>query len=444
MNVVCKAVIYVSNADRQKDVAVILNGVGDGAKQCISVASNDVKLEDLPEIKRLAGTILTEAEHSESGGGQRGKSVRVIRKADLSPGQESNKSRKKRLPVKRIAAMSFLVIVMGLIALVVFEAGQINQIADSINYINSGISFDKVELMVSESEMAGFVSHSDETTNILLAGCDIDAGGVSRTDSMIILTVDHAHRKIKMTSLMRDMYLTIPGYGKSKLNAAFVFGGGDLLLKTVYSNFGIKIDRFVCVDYAVFASVVDNLGGVEIDIEEMELEQFNKYVRGKDNRLTKAGRYHFNGQQALSYCRIRKVGTDTARTARQRKVLGEIMKKCRTLSPMEAQNILSVVAPYITTNMSRDEMTQMVLEGLNCLSYDTMGLRIPMDGAWTDKKIGSVWYVQADLNANARYIHHFIYGDDESAFALVNRQQKDDERKAQSDRAAYEKKISDP
>ena len=216
---------------------------------------------------------------------------------------------------------------------------------------------------------------------------------------MIILTIDHPHKKIKMTSLMRDMYLKIPGYQPTKLNAAFTYGGGDLLLKTIYSNFGMKIDRYVCVDYAAFATVVDDLGGVEIEIEEMELEQFNKYVSGgKKNRITKAGKYNFNGKQALSYCRIRKVGTDTARTARQRKVLREIMKKCRSLSPFDAQRILAVVAPCVTTNMTRSEMTDLLLEGLGSLNYDTLGLRIPMDGAWTDKIIDDTWYVEIDLN----------------------------------------------
>ena len=257
---------------------------------------------------------------------------------------------------------------------------------------------------------------------------------------MIILTIDHEHQKIKMTSLMRDMYLKIPGHGKNKLNASFTFGGGDLLLKTIYSNFGMKIEKYVCVDYEVFASVVDDLGGVEIDVEEMELEQFNKYVRGgKKNRITEAGRYNLNGQQALSYCRIRKVGSDTARTARQRRVLKEIMRKSRSLSPLKAQKMLEVVAPFVTTNMSRDEMTSLLMEGLQCLNYDTMGLRIPVDGTWTDKKTNRVWYIEVDLNQNARYMKQFIFGDNETAQELADRQQKSDEQSDQYNRNKYAK-----
>ena len=341
---------------------------------------------------------------------------------------------------RKVIAVAVAVIFAAVAAFGIYEAYRMMSIVDSVNYVKSNLNFDDINALVSQSDADFIVSHTDETKNILLCGCDIDENGISRTDSMIILSIDHAHRKIKMTSLMRDMYLKIPGHGKNKLNAAFTFGGGDLLLETIYLNFGMRIDRYVCVDYAAFAAVVDDLGGVEVEIEEMELEQFNKYVQGgKKNRITEAGRYNFNGQQALSYCRIRKVGTDTARTARQRNVLREIMKKCRSLSPLKAQRILSVVAPCVTTNMTRDEMNSLLWEGLSSLNYDTMGLRIPIDGTWKDKKTGNAWYVEVNLNQNAGYLNQFIYGDDEAAQELADQQQKTDEQKTEYDRSKYEK-----
>ena len=107
---------------------------------------------------------------------------------------------------------------------------------------------------------------------------------------------------------------------------------------------------------------------------------------------------------------------------------------------LNTQQILAVAAPNITTNIPRSEMTDLLLEGLGSLHYETMGLRIPMDGAWTDKKIKDVWYVEINLNQNARYLHQFIYGEDKTAQALVTRQQKSDELKADSDRKNYNKK----
>ena len=361
-------------------------------------------------------------------------SIRVSKRSDAA-----DQDRKPRITKKAviIAVTTLFVLLAGI---GIYEFVKLSSIVDSVNYVPGGLSFEKVDVLVSESDLGEFVSHTDETKNILLCGCDIDENGISRSDSMIILSIDHTHQKIKMTSLMRDMYVQIPRYGKNKLNASFTFGGGDLLLKTIYANFGMKIDKYACVDYAVFASVVDDLGGVDIDIEEMELEQFNRYVRGgKKNRIAEAGRHHLNGQQALSYCRIRKVGSDTARTARQRRVLNEILKKCRGLSPLHAQKLLGVVAPFITTNMTRDEMTSLLMEGLQCLQYDTMGLRIPMDGAWKDKKKNGIWYVDVDLNKNARYLHQFIYGDNETAQALADRQNKSDDQKDEYARNKYER-----
>ncbi len=416
------------------DEAVVVGGSGANARQCLSAASYNVKFESLPEVRELAELITNRPVQPEKPNVDSNSPIRVSKRSDAQYNAEKPHSARK------VIAVAVAVIFAAVAAFGIYEAYRMMSIVDSVNYVKSNLNFDDINALVSQSDADFIVSHTDETKNILLCGCDIDENGISRTDSMIILSIDHAHRKIKMTSLMRDMYLKIPGHGKNKLNAAFTFGGGDLLLETIYLNFGMRIDRYVCVDYAAFAAVVDDLGGVEVEIEEMELEQFNKYVQGgKKNRITEAGRYNFNGQQALSYCRIRKVGTDIARTARQRKVLREIMKKCRSLSPLKAQRILSVVAPCVTTNMTRDEMNSLLWEGLSSLNYDTMGLRIPIDGTWKDKKTGNAWYVEVNLNQNAGYLNQFIYGDDEAAQELADQQQKTDEQKTEYDRSKYEK-----
>ena len=266
---------------KEYDTAFVIGGKDGSA--CISAASASVKLEDLPEIRRLTEVITGEAERLSRSGPR--SSVRVVRKksgegknSGAKSVKSSGKAKKHRLSgrVRKYLLIAGAVAAALLIGTVIYELIAMDRIVSSINFLDGNVNFDRVEVLVSESEMYDFVSHTDETKNILLCGCDIDQNGVSRTDSMIILTIDHVHGKIKMTSLMRDMYLHIPGHGKNKLNASFTFGGGNLLLRTIYANFGIRIDRFVCVDYRVFASVVDSLGGVDVEIEEMELEQFNK------------------------------------------------------------------------------------------------------------------------------------------------------------------------
>ena len=342
---------------------------------------------------------------------------------------------------KRIVLTAVLSVVGLALLLVGIEAVRLMNIFNSVNYVKSANPFADTEMMVSESVIAKYVSHSDETKNILLVGYDVDENDISRSDSMIILTIDHEHQKIKMTSLMRDMYVYIPGHGRHKLNAAFVYGGPELLLETIYANFGLPIDNYVCVDYAAFVDVVDYIGGVQVDIEEIELEQFNKYVRGgKKNKIDEAGSYVFNGQQTLSYCRIRKVGSDTARTARQREVLGKIMKRCSRLSLLKLENLLRITAPAVTTNLTQAEIFQLAAEGLDSMNYDMQGMRIPVDGAWWDEQINGTWYVALDLNTNARYLHDFIYGDNETSDTLAANLAESDSAAEERERENFERK----
>ena len=336
-----------------------------------------------------------------------------------------------------------------LLVLLVWEAVKVAGIVNSVNYAGKNHFFNKDDVVVSQSVLEQFVSHSDDTKQILLIGYDVDKEGTRRSDSMIILTLDHENRMIKMSSLMRDMYVKIPRHGKTKLNAAFAYGanrggveeGAELLLETIHANFGMEIDNYICVDYKAFIDVVDEIGGIPIDIEEMELEQFNKYVSGGEkNRIYEAGSYVFNGRQTLSYCRIRKVGSDTVRTMRQREVLGKIVRKCSKMSVFRLEKLLRITAPSVTTNLSMTEIFGLASEGLSSKDYDIVGLRIPVDGAWTDLTVDGISYVGVDLNANARYLYQFVYGDSETVDALVTKQEKSDEANEDWERRRYERK----
>ena len=357
----------------------------------------------------------------------------VTSKPESNTAVDRRKSR-----VIRTALIAAAVVVLGLI---IFEGVRLAGIVNSVNFVKHGSLFGETETVVSESVLASYVSHSDDTKNVLLIGYDVDENGISRSDSMILLTLDHEHQKIKMTSLMRDMYVRIPGYGKRKLNAAFVYGGPELLLQTIYTNFGLQVDKYICVDYKAFVDVVNEIGGVQVDLEEMELEQFNKYVGKKEsNKIYEAGSYVLNGKQTLTYCRIRKVGSDTARTARQREVLSKIMKKCGKMSLLELEHLLRITAPNVTTNLSLTEIFSLTSEGLSSMDYEMQGLRIPVDGAWYDLTIDGVSYVGVDLNANARYLFDFLYGDSETSSQLVERQAEVDAANDEWERSRYERK----
>lgn len=463
-------------------------------QQGISAASMETKLEMLPELENLTKELLVErkelnkAVQSNHNPHKKSSDQTVIHKTSVSPKKQAKhdeaessvvaaatetatttetddavsavvpaapdiekalsmepsvKKEKKKMNPKmaKIIRTALIAVAIAVLGLIVVEGIRLAGIVQSVNFVKGGGLFGDTEMVVSESAIAKYVSHSDDTKNILLVGYDVDQEGISRSDSMIILTLDHEHQKIKMTSLMRDMYVRIPGHGKRKLNAAFVYGGPELLLQTIYANFGLQIDKYVCVDYKAFVNVVDEIGGVPVDIEEMELEQFNKYVGKKEsNKIYEAGSYVFNGKQTLSYCRIRKVGSDTARTARQREVLSKIMKKCSKMSLLQLEHLLRITAPNVTTNLSLSEIFSLTAEGLGSMDYEMQGLRIPVDGAWYDLTVDGVSYVGVDLNANARYLFDFLYGDSETSSKLVENQTALDQANDEWERSRYERK----
>ncbi len=380
----------------------------------ISVASTGKKIQNSPEIEKLAADILKEVQSSHSS-----KDNRVKK----SPAKSSHKAKSR---VKRTVISLMLLVLSAVVIFVAIEITNVINIFSSVNYVSPTSRTSNADLFVDQSYVQLHVSHTDETKNILLIGYDVEEDGFSRSDSMIILSLDHNHKKIKLTSLMRDMYVRIPQKGKHKINAAYVYGGGDLLLNTIYANFGLDIDKYVSVDYGVFAEIVDCVGGVQIHLADAELEQFNKYVSGKQNRIYEAGTYNMNGKQALAYCRIRKVGTDTARTARQRKVLDKIINKCRSMSFGELEVMMAKLAPKVTTNLTKNEMMSLMAEGFVSLNYETSNMRIPADGTWQGKYINKVWYMTFDLEKNAQYLNDFIYGDDEISDPLANKLKEND------------------
>ena len=223
---------------------------------------------------------------------------------------------------------------------------------------------------------------SKDVTNILLLGIDSRKKNSkrSRTDTMVILSIDKKNKRLVMTSVLRDTYVTIPGVGRNRLNAANVFGGQKLLFKTFEKNFDIHLDKYVQIDFYNFIKLVDAVGGVDMKLSAAEIKVMNKtYIPYIDVSLNKkrnanlikqnsTGIYHLNGIQALAYSRVRYVGTDFARTERQRKVMAEIIKKTKKLSVSEINDLADIVLPMITTNLSKGEVMSLLLNAKEYLN----------------------------------------------------------------------------
>ncbi|NLC45508.1 MAG: LCP family protein, partial [Clostridiales bacterium] len=205
----------------------------------------------------------------------------------------------------------------------------------------------------------GEVVRDKDIINILLIGQDRRPGeGRARSDSMMIATLNKKDKSIKITSLMRDMYLQIPGYSDNRINAAYAFGGMKLLNQTIEKNFKVHIDGNVEVDFEGFMEGIDIIGGVPISITKAEASHLN----GQGFNLS-AGKVNMDGKLALAYARIRKIGNDHGRTERQRKVIVAAFEKMKGSSISDIMSLANKVFPCITTDLSNDQLINLGITG---------------------------------------------------------------------------------
>ncbi len=228
--------------------------------------------------------------------------------------------------------------------------------------------------------------------NILLIGTDArDPGIESRSDTIIVVSICPKQRRIYLTSILRDSYVDIPGYGQNRINHAYQMGGARLLVQTIEQNFGIRIDQYAKVDFYSFVDIIDSIGGVDIDVTDEEVHYVNAYlseinqlmgIEPQDSFLQTGGRYTLNGRQALAFSRIRYIGTDFQRTARQRMVLEAAVDRLKHSSPKTVMHGASSVLELITTDISDLSMTALVFSSVFLRNYDLESARIPYDGLW--------------------------------------------------------------
>ncbi|MCH5281282.1 MAG: LCP family protein [Lachnospiraceae bacterium] len=266
--------------------------------------------------------------------------------------------------------------------------------------------------------------------NILLIGYDEREGvGGKRSDSMILLSINRDSKELIATSIMRDIYVEIPGHGSNRINAAYAYGGEELLVKTIEQNFRIKINRYVSVDFFVFIDIVDKLGGVEIEVKDEEVETMNGYINDlnfllvnfKDTDcLSEGGMYLLNGKQALAYSRIRYVGdADFERTKRQRRVLEQIFYKIKECNLTEMNELLEVLLPEVTTDLTEGEVISLMLNMNTYKKYALVEHRIPYDGTYSFRRIEGMAVLGIDLEENIRMMKRDIYKQDEYIPAAV-------------------------
>ena len=256
---------------------------------------------------------------------------------------------------------------------------------------------DKTQLSLTEGELL----QNSKVLNVMLFGEENMGGSkFGRSDTMIMMSIDNVHKKLKLTSFQRDTFVYIPGYGYYKLNASYSFGGAKLAIKTIETNFGIKIDRYAVVDFDSFKKIIDTLGGIDMELTEDEITYIN-YQMYKNKQTDEwslikdsPGIVHLTGQQALWYARNRGLdrnedgneigldGDDWDRTSRQRKLIEKLFSDFKKADLSQIISIVGSVGPLVTTNLKKDEITRLVSHALKYLQYESVQYSIPSEGLW--------------------------------------------------------------
>lgn len=303
---------------------------------------------------------------------------------------------------------------LGCILVVVILVGGVGFVFGSA--VHGKLNFEKIESVSREP------FKEDGVKNILLIGNDSRTQDESgRSDAMILISISSKTNSIHMTSLLRDIYVEIPGHDGNRLNAAYAYGGPELLMETLEENFGIEVNRYMLVNFQAFANLVDAVGGVDLEVTNEEVQYINGYLveynqlegraEGTDYLDTSlSGTIHLNGPQALAYCRNRYIGTDFARTERQRKVLSAAMKSAPVAMLTNGGELIEGIASNVTTNLTKSEISGLMIQAPAMLTYDLIQGSIPLEGTYSNATIRGMSVLEVDFEANKQYIQTEIYG----------------------------------
>ena len=233
--------------------------------------------------------------------------------------------------------------------------------------------------------------NNDGLVNILLIGQDKREGeSRQRSDAMILCSFNPETNKLSMISFLRDLYVQIPGYEDNRLNAAYAYGGFELLKETLELNFGISVDGCLESDFEGFEKIIDTVGGVEIELTAAEAE----IIGGGATE----GICTLNGEQALTYARIRKIDSDFQRTARQRKIMGAVFEKAKTYTLPELAVFFSEILPLMSTDMTDDEMMSLALTFASSFqNIEIKSFIVPSEGTSMNATINGMSVLVPDL-----------------------------------------------
>lgn len=327
---------------------------------------------------------------------------------------ENNKSRKRKKKKKKSLGFKiFIGFLCVILAIAIVGGGYVIGLLNKMD----NVKLNKDNLGIVEDEFKQY-DNVNKIKNIALFGIDATDGETGRSDSIMVATLDPVHNKLKVTSIMRDSYVSIDGHGQDKINHAYAFGGPELSIKTLNENFGLNIEDFISVNFSSLPKIINILGGIDLQITDEELEYINGYIddiNAKDgtnsSHIGYSGVQHVDGTQALAYSRIRYTsGGDYERTQRHRTVLDALFNKL-TSTPVSSYNsLLNEVLPYVQTNLNATDILSLGTKVLgigNNLEQD----RFPRDGYGEGAMIDGVYYLTFDKETIKQQMRDYIFDD---------------------------------
>lgn len=340
-------------------------------------------------------------------------------------GKRTNRTRIQNTKKHRSKAKKvFTVILAVVLVLVLALVGYFALIVFRINYSGNSPDTASVELATGE------LKSSPDVQNIMLFGADNHAEDENgRSDSMILLSIDKKHHKLKQTSFLRDLYLTIPGYGEDRLNAAYSYGGAALAVETIEYNFGIKIDNYAMVDFSNFTAIIDAMGGIDLELTADEIDYINwqcwknkqvetrhelnidDYTFYENDNGDEVAKVHLNGRQALWYARDRdSAGSDFDRTSRQRIVINTIFAQLKSSNPFTLMRVVYEIAPLITTDMSKGSVISLGVGLVSYLGYEREELSIPGSDNFSNTWVGDAQVLTIDdMDYEKERLYQFVF-----------------------------------
>ncbi len=315
--------------------------------------------------------------------------------------------KKKRMMIFGIEIAVILILVLGFWVVSKLDKIQKPKVEQDQIEVNESLQESTMETMKGYTTVALFGLDTREAGQL---------GSGNRSDTIIIASINNDTKEVKLVSVYRDTYLNLTNGKYNKCNSAYSSGGPAQAISMLNTNLDLDIEYYVSVDFAALTKTVDLLGGIDIDVDDAEIEHLNNYivetskVTGIQTQpLTSTGLQTLDGVQATSYCRIRyTAGDDFERTERQREVIMQLVSKAKKMDISKVNDIIDAVFPLIATNYTNDELVAMAPQLLTYDIVDTTGF--PFDKANATVKGKGSCVVPVNLEENVKQLHEYLFG----------------------------------